>query len=697
MSLTIKSGQTGKRKGRKGPAKKRAPSQRREPHLGKEGGGTTRRRAGVRSNQKGQRQSRGLLRRLFVWSATLALWLGIIGAGVILWYAYTLPDTSKIELITRQPNITILANDGAPVASIGGVFGEQVTLAELPPHLPRAVLAVEDRRFYDHFGVDLLGLARAMAKNLAAGRVVQGGSTITQQLAKNLFLSPERTIKRKIQEVILALWLEQRFTKDQILTIYLNRVYLGGGSYGVDAAARHYFGKPASGVSLYEAALLAGLLKAPSRLNPVRDPDRSEARTGLVLNAMVEAGFVAPAQAQAALNAKTTMRIRHAGIAPYFSDWIMAQLREFLGGIDQDVQVRTTLDPNLQRLAEERMAAMLTQAGLERKVSQGALVSLDSSGAVRAMVGGANYRESEFNRATQALRQPGSAFKPFVFLAGFEQAGFSPDSRAIDEPVEIAGWAPKNYNDKYYGEVTLREAFARSLNSVSVRIAQQVGPKNVVQVARRMGITTPMEANGSIALGASEVTLLDLTSSYAALANAGQGVWPFGIEEIRTAEGEVLYLRDPEAGTAQVVAPQDVDKLTDLMSATIQWGSGKAANPGRPAAGKTGTSQEFRDAWFIGFTAELVTGVWFGNDDNSPMNRVTGGSLPAQLWGEVMTAGLAGQPVRDLPGGGSAMGVTGGGDLISKILDSLRVSGGSGETTEEERLERYFQPNTEGR
>ncbi|MEM7169189.1 MAG: PBP1A family penicillin-binding protein [Pseudomonadota bacterium] len=638
----------------------------------------------------------GWFRRLFVWGLTACIWAVIAMVGLVAWYAYSLPDTGKIELITRRPNVTLLANDGSPLASIGGIYGEPVQLAELPPHLPRAVLAVEDRRFYEHFGVDPMGLLRAAFKNLTAGRVVQGGSTITQQLAKNLFLSPERTIKRKVQEILLAFWLEHRFTKDQILTIYLNRVYLGGGSYGVDAAARYYFDKPATQVTLYEAALLAGLLKAPSRLNPVRDPERAEARTALVINAMVQADYATMPEATLALQEKTATRQRAGGAAPYFSDWIMAQLQDFMGRIDQDLQVQTTLDPYLQGVAERSLAAKLDQVGSERRVSQGAIISMDPSGAVRAMVGGRSYEDSQFNRATQALRQPGSAFKPFVFLAGFESGGFEPDSRAIDEPVEIAGWAPKNYNDKYYGEVTLREAFARSLNSVSVRLTQSVGPRPVAEVARRMGITTPLEADGGLALGVSEVTLIDLTSAYAALADQGHAVWPYGIEEIRTADGEVFYRRDRDARPGVVVAPRDVEKLTDIMSAAVQWGSGKAANPNRPAAGKTGTSQEFRDAWFIGFTAELITGVWFGNDDNSPMQGVTGGSLPAQLWREVTVAGLDGYPIQDLPGGGSASDA-GEDNFISQILESLRGGSAEKETSEEERLERYFQPKNQGR
>ena len=607
-----------------------------------------RKKAGKTARASKSRRSGGWLRRGIYWFLVLSIWAGLGFAGLFAFYAYDLPDIDAVEGIVRAPNVTLITVDGTEVASFGGHYGEPVVLGDLPPHLPRAVIAVEDRRFYRHFGIDLRGLARATLRNMTAGRIVEGGSTITQQLAKNLFLTPERTIKRKVQEVMLALWMEQRFTKDQILTIYLNRVYLGSGAYGVDAAARRYFGKPATEVTLYEAALVAGLLKAPSRLNPMRNPNQAETRAALVLGAMQDVGFIDEIERQAALVAKTRSRPVVKGGAPYFSDWIMAQLRGYLGEVNRDIKVVTTLDPRLQEIAREELRRVIEVEGEGRRVEQGAMVILSKDGAVRAMVGGRDYAESQFNRATQALRQPGSAFKPFVYLTALETSEMVPDTRVVDEPVDIAGWRPRNFNDKYYGNVTLRESFARSLNSVAAQMVRDVGPRKVVDTARRLGITTEMEANGSIALGASEVTLLELTGAFAAFAADGRGVWPHGILEIRSGNGEVFYRRLAGSGPGQVMRSDHARQMVDMMHAVVEWGSGKTANPGRPAAGKTGTSQQFRDAWFVGFSGGLVTGVWYGNDDNSAMDGVTGGSLPAGSWRRVMVRALEGEATEPL-------------------------------------------------
>jgi penicillin-binding protein 1A len=604
------------------------------------------------------------------------IWAGVALGGLIAWYAYDLPAVSGLEQMTRRPSVRLMTADGTLLASFGDAYGETLSVADLPPYLPQAVLAVEDRRFYGHGGVDPRGLLRAALANLRAGRVVQGGSTITQQLAKNLFLTPDRTLERKVQEMLLALWLERKFTKDQILSLYLNRVYLGAGTYGVDAAARHYFGKPARLVNLYESAQLAGLLKAPSRYNPVSDKNRAAGRTALVLRSMTETGYITAAEAERALKRKTKGRAIAGAQARYFADWILAQVPDFVGGVETDLTVITTLNAFHQRVAEDELAALLAGDGGKRRVSQAAVVMLDPSGAVRAMVGGRNYDASQFNRATQALRQPGSAFKAFVFLTGLEQ-GLAPDDKIADAPVTIDGWSPKNYNDRYYGQVTLREAFARSLNSVAVRVSEKVGRDKVAVAARRLGLTSEMTSRPSIALGTSEVTLLELTGAYAVFANHGRGVWPYGIEEIRGPGGELLYRRTG-GGPGKVVDPRVVDRMTDLMTAVVEWGSGKAAKPGRPAAGKTGTSQGFRDAWFIGFTASMVTGVWMGNDDGAPMDRVTGGSLPARMWGRIMARSLDGVAPGPLPGGGGGSAILraaerprDGGSLISRILRSL--------------------------
>ncbi len=608
---------------------------------------------------------RSLLGRVVAWCLILLIW-GTLGiASVVGWYAYNLPDVTVIGT-GRQPNITILAADGTQLAAVGDIHGETVGLSEVSPNLTKALIAIEDRRFYDHGGVDPRGLARAMVANLKAGRIVQGGSTITQQLAKNLFLTPERTVRRKVQEVLLALWMERHFTKEEILTLYLNRVYFGGGNYGVDAAARRYFDKSPAELSVYEAALLAGLLKAPSRYNPATNADGADRRTALVLSSMVEAGFLTAEESAAALEKKTAARGVARGQARYFTDWVLSQVQDYVGPTGRDLVILTTLDAKLQTVAEAETAGLLDGPGKELDASQAAFVAMDTAGAVRAMVGGRDYRSSQFNRAVQALRQPGSAFKPFIYLSAFE-SGRSPDDRFVDEPVLLDGWTPRNYDDKYMGEVTLREAFARSLNSVAVRVALETSPEAVAAMARRLGITSPISATPSIALGTSEVSLLELTGAYATFANGGVGVWPYGIEEIRDSSGRTLYRRLGD-GPGQLIAAEDVDQMTDVMEATVEWGTGKAANPGRPAAGKTGTSQDFRDAWFIGYTADLVGGAWFGNDDGTPMIRVTGGGLPARLWGRVMTRGLAGVPSKPLP----QVGPEGSGEgLISRILRRL--------------------------
>ena len=610
---------------------------------GGKGGSKPAKRSAKRATTPRRRWTWRLLRGALV----LGIWLLVVAVAIVAFYAYDLPDVGKIAETKRQPSVTLVAADGSEIAAFGDLYGQTVTVRELPPYLPQAVLAVEDRRFYSHPGMDPLGLIRALVVNLRAGRVVQGGSTISQQLAKVLFLKPERTVKRKVQELLLAFWLEQRFTKDQILTLYLNRVYLGAGAYGVDAAAQRYFGRSATHVSLYEAALLAGLLKAPSRYNPANNPDVADSRAKLVLDSMAEAGFISAGEAARAYNEKSRGRPSLNRRARHFADWIVGLVPSFVGQPESDLVVVTTLEPALQAIAEEEAEALLDGAGKERGVGQAAFVALTPEGAVRAMVGGRDYGDSQFNRATQALRQPGSAFKTFVYLAALER-GRVPDHRLIDEPVRVSGWAPKNYGGKYFGEVTLREAFARSLNSVAVRLGQEVGAESVAEAARRLGVSSELEATPSISLGTSEVTLLEMTGAYATFANRGVPVWPYGIEQIRESSGRILYRREGSVG-GRVITPASVGRMTDLMRAVVVWGTGKQADPGRPAAGKTGTSQDFRDAWFVGFTAELVAGAWLGNDDGTPMKTVTGGGLPAQLWGRVLARGLAGRPPRALP------------------------------------------------
>jgi penicillin-binding protein 1A len=580
----------------------------------------------------------------------LLLWTAIIGAVVIGYFALTLPDTGELTRAERRPSVTILAADGSLLTTLGDLFGQPLTLKEMSPYLPKAVIATEDRRFYSHFGIDPIGVARAVFANIAAGHVVQGGSTITQQLAKNLFLTPERSLARKIQETLLALWLEHRFSKNQILEIYLNRVYLGAGTYGVDAAAHRYFKKSARQTNLYESAAIAGLLKAPTRFNPTHDGDKAAARTAQVLAKMVDAGLVTSSQAMAALSGGASLgavAVTRPG-ARYFADWVAEQLGDFANTGNRDLTVVTTLDPRMQAQAEAAIAEVLARDGAKMAVTQGALVAMSPDGAVRAMVGGRDYGQSQFNRATQAQRQPGSAFKPFVYLAGLE-AGLHPYDQFVDAPIRVGAWQPRDYIGRYQGEMTFAEGLAQSINTIAVQVAQRAGPRNVVGVAHRLGIASELTPEMSLALGTNEVNLLELVSAFAPFANGGNGVWAHGIAEVRDSAGKVVFRR-AGSGLGQVVNPEFTAEMNDMLSAVIDHGTGRSAALPRPAAGKTGTTQDYRDAWFIGYTADLVAGVWLGNDDNAPMNKVTGGSLPAQTWRRFMLAATQAMPLRPLPG-----------------------------------------------
>jgi penicillin-binding protein 1A len=585
----------------------------------------------------------------------LLLWTAIVGGGVLGYFAVTLPDTSELTRAGRRPSVTILAADGSLLTTFGDLFGQPLTLREMSPYLPKAVIATEDRRFYSHFGIDPFALVRAAAADLTAGRVVQGGSTITQQLAKNLFLTPERSLPRKIRETLLALWLEHRFTKDQILEIYLNRVYLGAGTYGVDAAAHRYFGKSARSTTLYESAAIAGLLKAPARFNPVRDRDKAAARTARVLANMAEAGILTESQAANAIKeagARPAVAATRSG-ARYFADWVAEQLSDFAGAGSRDLVVTTTLDPRLQAAAEVAVADTIAREGPKAAVSQGALVAMSPDGAVKAMVGGRDYTGSQFNRATQAQRQPGSAFKPFVYLAGLE-AGLRPADQFVDAPIRLGNWQPRDYTGHYQGEMTLAEGLAQSVNTIAVQVAQRAGIRKVIAVAHRLGISSELAPEMSLALGTGEVNLLELVSAYAPFANGGLGVWPHGIAEIRDSEGNLVFRRSG-SGAGQVMSPEAAGAMNEMLSAVIGHGTGRSAALPRPAAGKTGTTQEYRDAWFVGYTADLVAGVWLGNDDDSPTNKVTGGSLPALAWRRFMLAATQTMPVRPLPAGPEAV------------------------------------------
>ena len=588
---------------------------------------------------------------------TLAL--GIIWAGLFLFLAPALPDLSDLRTMRKSPGIMIVAADGTTLDQRGAFNGVFVPLQTLPAHLAQAVIATEDRRFYQHFGMDVVGFGRAIVANIRAGRIVQGGSTITQQLAKNLYLSPERTVVRKLRELMLAIWLEARLDKDDILAAYLNRVYLGDGTFGVEAASRRYFGKSARQLSLAEAAIIAGLLKAPSRYAPTNDLSRSQARAAQVLRNMVEAGFISEAQATTAERAPAVpvKAVQGPHRARYFVDWVHDLLPEWASRTKDDLVVFTTLDPEMQRQAEKAMADELRRYGKSRNAGQAALVALDRFGAVKAMVGGRSYRESQFNRAVQASRQPGSAFKPFVYLAALE-AGMAPETRVTDSPVSVEDWQPQNISGRYAGEVTLKRALAESINTVAVKLSETVGREKVRETAQRMGITSTLSAHPSLALGTSEVTVLELTAAYLPFANGGRGGVPHAVVEIRTRSGDVIYRRRPWPND-RVVETLNVRRMNDMLSEVIRTGTGKAARPGsRPAAGKTGTTQDYRDGWFVGYTADLVAGVWIGNDDNAPMQRGGGGDVPARIWRQFVVEASKDMPVR-------ALGDTDEGELIA--------------------------------
>ncbi len=597
-----------------------------------------------------RRASGYLLRKGAYWGTVFALWGGIIFVGLSFYVLLDLPSPASLDLPERSPSVIIKAASGKIIARRGTFSGDDVQLDQLPDYLPQAVIATEDRRFYVHFGIDPIGLVRALFINYRSGRVVQGGSTITQQLAKNLFLNPDRTIRRKIQEMVMAVWLEAKYTKTEILQLYLNRVYFGAGAYGVDAASRRYFSKSAREVTLPEAAVLAGLLKAPTKFSPIKNPDMAEERAYLVLNNMVRSNYITAPEGQLAVDEPASFTLKKPGRSnQYIIDWVVARLAGFIGTPKQDIIVETTLDPRLQVLAENAVNEVLDREGLAKNASQAALVSLDGRGAVRALVGGRSYAASQFNRAVKAKRQPGSAFKPFVYLAALEN-GYSPDSQVVDGPIKIKGWAPKNYSRKYRGEVSLRESFANSLNTVAVRLAQKVGTRKVLKTARRLGITAPMHENPSMALGTVEISPLELTAAYVPFANGGEGILPFLINRITTKSGKIIYRR-LGSGPGRVIKDKPLDQINDLLAAVTKFGTGVKANfDDRPIAGKTGTSQGFRDAWFVGFSAQLTTGVWVGNDDGSPMKRVAGSGLPLKIWKSFMAPAHEGFPVVALPG-----------------------------------------------
>ena len=592
--------------------------------------------------------------RFMRYLATLAIWSFVALCLIVGWFALDLPRVDFATEITRRPSITLTASDGSLLTSYGDQYGETLSVDDMSPWIAKAVLAIEDRRFYQHWGVDPIGLLRAIVANLQAGRTVQGGSTITQQTAKNVFLTQERTLKRKVQELLLAFWLEWTFSKDQILSLYLNRVYLGAGTYGMEAASRKYFGISARRVNSYQAAVLAGLLKAPSRYNPRHSRENAHKRAKVVLQAMVDAEMLHANQAAtASRHGRNYLKTipSYSTTGRYFSDFVLDQLGDLVGTINTDVTVKTTLHPGAQESAERALKTILNQYGKPRHVDQGAVVVMSPDGALRAIVGGLDYRESQYNRATQAQRQPGSAFKPFVYLAALESDDITLETLVDDAPLTIKDWSPENFDRTFRGPITVREAFARSINTAAVRLGLQTGLKRVAQTARRFGLTVSDigAESPAMTLGTESNTLLSLTTAYAPFANGGFSVWPHTILEVTTHSGHTLYKR-LESHRSRLMETEDVADMNDLLSASLSWGTGRsAALHTHPGGAKTGTSQDYRDALYIGYTANYITGVWVGNDDSRPMKGVTGSTLPAMTWKKVMKDLHRGLPPQKIP------------------------------------------------
>jgi penicillin-binding protein 1A len=600
----------------------------------------------------GGRAGRSPLQRVLYWGGVAAVWGLIFLVVFFAVFARDLPDTSTLYEVDRQPAITYLDRNGALIATRGTQQAPPADLDALPDYVPAAFIAIEDQRFWWHPGFDPIGMSRAAVANMRAGRVVQGGSTLTQQLAKNLFLTPEQNLRRKVQELILAVWLELKFSKEEILALYLNRVYFGAGAYGIEAASQRYFDKSARQLTVGEAALLAGLLKAPSRYSPVSESERAATRATVVLDEMEETGVITAAQRQAAVlepvRVSRTLATQH---AQYFIDWLDKSIRGLVGEPTEDMVVETTLDLTLQTAAERNVRRILERDG-SRGVEQAALVALDGEGRVRAMIGGASYADSQFNRAVDARRQAGSAFKPFVYLAALE-AGYTPQTPVVDEPITIGNWSPRNYSGTFIGQTTLANAVAQSTNTVAASVADQIGRDSVARAARRLGVTSQIGLQPAMALGAVEVSPIEMATAYDAFANGGRRVQAHGITRIRTPRGRVIYQRGGrDAAGGQAINNPPLFYLNQMLRGVITSGTARSvALPGRDLAGKTGTTSDYKDAWFVGYTGGFVTAVWVGKDDNTAMRGVTGGSSPAAIWRGFMEAALPRLAVQRIPDG----------------------------------------------
>jgi len=555
----------------------------------------------------------------------------------------SLPSFESLKSSPNGQMIRVHAADGSVIVSLGPSFGRWLDYDQIPEVMTRAMVSVEDKRFYHHPGVDPVGMARAAlfaVENRGTGRRMQGASTITQQLTRNIFLNNSYSFGRKIREMVLALAMERKFSKQQILEVYLNKVYFGGGAYGIDAASRKFFGHPATSLRLPEAAIIAGLVKAPSNYSPTADVEAALGRASVVLDVMEENGDLSRQE-------RAEANLQDVKMAPeppqnsvrYFTDWALPQLDTLITEQNEPLEVYTTIDLGMQNAATASLRAS-APAG-----TQAALVSLDRDGAVRAMVGGLDYVTSNYNRATKAMRQPGSAFKLFVYLAALE-GGYTPDTKVVDEPVDINGWSPRNSSGRYSGEINIRTAFAYSVNTVAAKIGQDVGFNTVADMARRFGVTTPVNTQPSMVLGSSDVHLIDMTRAFASVARKGVAVTPYGITKVTTADGRILYTHQDDTSRV-LVAPWVAAGITDLMQTAVNTGTGRAAQIGRPVAGKTGTTNSNKDGWFLGFSSGITTGVWMGRDDAKPVGGLQGGRAPAQAFASFMRVAVAKRPVEN--------------------------------------------------
>ena len=565
--------------------------------------------------------------------------LGLVALFAAVGFSWsTLPDYDQLKQSPNGQMIRVRAVDGTVIVAMGPVFGEWLRFRDIPDDMVSAMVAVEDRRFRSHPGIDPIGIARSFKVRLEKGRFAQGGSTITQQLARNVFLTNDKTWTRKFREILLALAMERKFSKDQILELYLNRVYFGGGAYGIDAASRKFFGHPARSLSLAESAIIAGLVKAPSNYSPTADAKAAIGRAGVVLAAMVDTNMITPGEASRTEPGavKLAPEAKQNSVR-YFTDWALPQLDTMIDETDEPIDVWTTLDLKMQSSADAAIRANVPGG------SQGALVALDRDGAIRAMVGGTDYVTSIYNRSTQAVRQPGSAFKLFVYLAALE-AGYTTESKVVDEPVDINGWMPKNSSGRNAGEMDIRTAFAYSVNTVAAKLGAEVGTSAIADMARRFGISTPINTHPSMVLGTSDTRLIDLTRAYAAVAAKGIAIVPFGITKVTTDKGRVLYQHKPDLSRV-LVPPYVAAGMTDLLQTAVNTGTGKNAQIGRPVAGKTGTTSSNKDGWFMGFSSGITTGVWMGRDDARPVNDLQGGRAPAKAFAAFMRTAVAGRKI----------------------------------------------------